>query len=180
MKPRGVFFMVVALASGEVRSLQPTPRPDELHDVRFLVGRWQGSSEGQAGTGVVNRSYEPVLGERFLHERNKSEYPPQAANPKGEVHEHWSFLSYDKIRKTVVLRQFHVEGFVNTYRLTPRQGSRKVLVFESEEIDNLPGEWRARETYEQISDDEFTETFELAPPGKPFETYGKTRLRRVR
>jgi len=112
---------------------------------------------------------------------------PQAANPKGEVHEHWSFLSehwsflsYDKIRQTVVLRQFHVEGFVNTYRLTQRPGSSKVLVFESEQIDNLPGEWRARETYEQISDDEFSETFELAPPGKPFETYGKTRLRRVR
>jgi len=183
----GVYVMVVALASGEARSQQPKPPPDPLHDVRFLVGRWHGSSEGQAGKGVVSRSYEPVLRERFLHERNKSEYAPQAANPKGEVHEHWSFLSehwsflsYDKIRQTVVLRQFHVEGFVNTYRLTQRPGSSKVLVFESEQIDNLPGEWRARETYEQISDDEFSETFELAPPGKPFETYGKTRLRRVR
>jgi hypothetical protein len=120
------------------------------------------------------------LNERFLHERNKSEYAPQPANPKGEVHEHWSFLSYDKIRQTVVLHQFHVEGFVNTYRLNPRQGSSKVLVFDSEQIDNLPGAWRARETNEQVSDDEFTETFELAPPGKPFETYGKTHLRRVR
>lgn len=67
-----------------------------------------------------------------------------------------------------------------TYRLTPRQGASKVLVFESEQIENLRGEWKARETYEQISDDEFTETFELAAPGKPFETYGKTGLRRVR
>jgi hypothetical protein len=180
MNEWGVYVMVVALASGEIRSQQPKPPPDPLHDVRFLVGRWSGSSEGQAGKGVVSRSYEPVLNERFLHERNKSEYAPQAANPKGEVHEHWSLLSYDEIRQTVVLRQFHVEGFVNTYRLTPRQGASKVLVFESEQIENLPGEWRARETYEQVSDDAFTETFELAPPGKPFETYGTTRLRRVR
>jgi len=54
------------------------------------------------------------------------------------------------------------------------------VCIESEQIENLPGEWRARETYEQASDDEFTETFELASPGKPFETYRRTRLRRVR
>lgn len=47
-------------------------------------------------------------------------------------------------------------------------------------VENLRGEWKARETYEQISADEFTETFELAAPGKPFETYGRARLRRVR
>ena len=66
-----------------------------------------------------------------------------------------------------------------TYRLAPRQGASKVLVFESEQIENLRGEWKARETYEQLSDSEFTETFELAGPGKPFEMYGKARLRRV-
>jgi hypothetical protein len=175
-----VFGLVVALGSSEVRSQQPKPPPDPLHEVRFLVGQWRGTSEGQAGKGEVSRSYEPVLHERFLYERNKSEYAPQAANPKGEVHEHWSMLGYDKVRHTVVFRQFHVEAFVITYRLAPRQDASKVLVFESEQIENLRGEWKARETYEQISDDEFTETFELAAPGKPFETYGKTRLRRVR
>ena len=176
----GISVILVTLAAGEVHSQQPTPRPDALQDVRFLVGRWRGSSEGQAGQGVVTRSYEPVLHARFLHERNKSEYAPQAANPKGEVHEHWSFLGYDKVRQTVVFRQFHVEGFVITYRLAPRQDASKVLVFESEQIENLRGEWKARETYEQLSDREFTETFELAAPGKPFEIYGTTRLRRVR
>ena len=102
------------------------------------------------------------------------------ANPKGEVHDHWSFLSYDKVRQSIVLRQFHVEGFVITYRLTSQDGADKRLVFESEHIENLRGEWKARESYEQLSADEFTETFELAPPGKPFEVYGKTRLTRIR
>ena len=180
MNRLAIFVMPVALASGEVPSPQPTPRPDPLREVRFLVGQWRGTSEGQAGKGEVSRSYEPVLHERFLYERNKSEYPPQAANPKGEVHEHWSMIGYDRIRQTVVLRQFHVEGFVITYRLALRQDASRVLVFESEQIENLRGEWKARETYEQVSDDEFTETFELAAPGKPFETYGKARLRRVR
>ena len=61
-----------------------------------------------------------------------------------------------------------------------RAARRADVVFESEQIDNLPAEWRARETYELVSNDEFIETFELAAPGKPLETYGKTRLRRVR
>ena len=171
--------LFAALASGEAQSDEPKPA-DRLSDVRFLVGRWNGSSEGQAGRGSVSRVYEPVLNGRFIHERNRSEYPAQAANPKGEIHEHWSFLSYDKIRQTVVLRQFHVEGFVNTYRLAPRTGADKRLVFESDHIENLPADWKARETYEQIFEGEFTETFELAAPGKPFEVYGKSRLSRIR
>ena len=170
--------LVVLLASGEAWSDEPKAT-DRLSDVRFLGGRWTGTSDGKAGRGSLSRVYEPILNGRYIHERNRSEYPAPPANPKGEVHEHWSFLSYDKIRQTVVLRQFHVEGFVNTYRLLPRNGTDKRLVFESEQIENLPGDWKARETYEQISQDEFTETFELASPGKAFEVYGKARLSRV-
>jgi hypothetical protein len=171
-------ILLATLAPCEARSESPKP-VDPLNEVRFLVGRWRGSSEGQAGRGSVSRVYESILNGRFVHERNRSEYPAQAANPKGEVHDHWSFLSYDKIRQAIVLRQFHVEGFVITYRLAAPTGSDKRLVFESEHIDDLPGEWKARETYEQLSGDEFTETFELAAPGKPFEVYGKARLKRT-
>jgi hypothetical protein len=160
--------------------LSAAPQADPFADVRFLVGRWKGSSEGEPGKGSVARSYEVVLGGRFIHERNRSEYPVQPANPKGEVHEHWSVLSYDRVRKLPVLRQFHQEGFVNTYRLVDRREDGRVLVFETEGLENLPGEWRARETYTRVSDDEFTETFELAAPGKPFETYSRATLRRER
>ena len=170
--------LTALLATAEAWPEEPKPT-DRLSDVRFLVGRWKGTSDGQAGRGSVSRVYEPILNGRYIHERNTSDYPAQPANPKGEVHEHWSVLSHDKIRQTVVLRQFHVEGFVNTYRLLPRSGTDKRLVFESEQIDNLPADWKARETYEQISHDEFTEMFELALPGKPFEVYGKARLTRI-
>ncbi len=52
--------------------------------------------EGEPGKGSVKRSYRFVLGEKFLHERNVSTYPPQPKNEKGEVHEHWSFFSHDR------------------------------------------------------------------------------------
>src|SRR5260221_8254329 len=86
--------------------------------IQFLVGGWTGDSEGQPGKGSVKRTYRFVLADRFLHEQNVSTYPPQPKNEKGEVHEHWSFFSHDRARHTLVLRQFHQEGFVNQYAMT--------------------------------------------------------------
>jgi hypothetical protein len=148
--------------------------------VQRLLGDWTGTATGQAGTGSVTRRYAFVLADRYIHETNTSIYPPQERNKNGEVHEHWGMLSFDIARKTLVLRHFHVEGFVNTFRqnLEPRAGN--LLVFESEGFENFSNSWKARETYEFISDDEFVETFELAAPGKPFQTYSRTQLKRTR
>ena len=99
---------------------------------------------------------------------------------EGEVHEHWSFISYDRARKALVLRQFHVESFVIQYAMNPEKSSPTTLVFESEWFENFNNKWRARETYEIASRDAFTETFELAGPDKPFEVYSKNYFRRVR
>lgn len=38
---------------------------------------------------------------------------------------------------------------------------------------------KARETYEMISNNEFTETFELAPPGKAFVVYSRNHFKRA-
>lgn len=88
-------------------------------------------------------------------------------------------LSRDKARDCFVLRQFHVEGFVNRYTADSVADDAATIVFTSEAIENIPAGWRARETYELVGQDEFVETFELAPPGKDFEPYTQSRLRRV-
>jgi hypothetical protein len=144
-----------------------------------MVGEWEGESEGQPGKGSVKRTYRFVLGDKFLQEQNVSRYPPQPRNEKGEVHEHWSFFSFDRARRTLVLRQFHVEGFVNQYSLVPGNGTGKV-VFESEALENVPAGWKARETYEIVSPNEFIETFELAMGSGAYEVYSRTRFRRAR
>jgi len=157
----------------------PTPVPaSPWAPIQFLVGEWQGDSEGRPGKGTVKRSYSFVLGDQFLHERNVSSYPPQPKNESGEIHHHWSLFSYDKARRSLVLRQFHQEGFVNQYVTVPTSAPNTV-VFETEAIENIPSGWRARETYEAISPDEFVETFELASGTGPYEVYSKARFKRV-
>ena len=156
------------------------PRPDPWAPVRVFLGRWEGTATGNAGDGKVTREYQFVLGERFIHERNVSTYPPQEKNKKGEVHEHWSFLSHDRARKAIVLRQFHVESFVIQYAINAEKSTATMLLFESEWFENFNNNWRARETYEIVGPDEFTETFELAPPDKPFQVYSRNHFKRAR
>ncbi len=151
-----------------------TAQDDRWTPLRPLLGTWEGTSSGQPGKGTVRREYRLVLADRFIEVRNTSTYPPQEANPKGEVHEDRGFISYDSARKLFVFRQFHVEGFVNTY-VAPRDG--RPIVFTSEAIENIPAGWRARETY-RLDGDEFVEVFELAEPGKDFVVYSEAHLRR--
>lgn len=155
-----------------------TPKPDVWAPLRFLAGTWTGEASGRPGVGSSERTYEFVLGGRYLQVRNRSVFPPQARNPKGEVHEDWGMVSWDAGRKRFVYRQFHGEGFVNQYVLEP-EAAEGALVFVSEAIENIPAGWRARETYRVAGADEFAEVFELAGPGKDFEVYEEQRFRRA-
>jgi hypothetical protein len=167
--------LVLLLALWLAVSAGAAEGPDDVWSpIRRLAGSWTGTSTGQPGDATVSRRYSWVLRDRYLNEVSTSIYPPQDKNRKGERHEHWSMFSYDKARKAIVLRQFHVEGFVNTYRLTSIAVDK--IVFESESFENLSNSWKARETYEFVGADEFVETFELAAPGKEFEVYSRTRL----
>lgn len=157
---------------------QKQKKQDVWKPLRFFVGEWEGEGEGRPGVSKVQREYKFVLQDRFLEARNKSVYEPQEDNPKGEVHEDWGLFSYDEGREKIIFRQFHVEGFVNRYVLDSLSADGKTLVFVTEAIENFWPKWRAREIYRIISDDEFTETFELAPPEQEFELYMTNHFKR--
>ena len=95
------------------------------------------------------------------------------------MYEHISFISYDKARKLLVLRQFHVEGFVNQFVFNRDASTPAKFAFDSEVFENFSNKWKARETYEVTSPNEFTETFEVAPPDKQFQVYSVNRFKRA-
>ena len=172
-----VSALLVAL--GTITLGAQAPAIDPFARVSFLVGRWEGTVEGQPGKGTVRREYSRVLNGSFIRVVNRSEYPAQEKNPKGEIHEDEGYLSFDRSKKVLVLRQFHIEGFVNQYAEDTTSPATRV-VFNTDAIENIPAGWRARETYVVHGPDEFEEIFELAEAGKPFEEYSRSRLKRSR
>lgn len=172
-----VFLLIVS--SPLFLTAQEERENDPWALIRMFVGKWRGATEGQPGSGTVERTYEFILAGGYLLERNVSTYPAQEANPEGEVHRHWSLFSYDRDRKKLVLRQFHDEGFVNQYVMAadPAEGR---FAFDSEHFENFSNQWKARETYEILSEDEFVETFELAPPGMPYRVFSRNHFTRVK
>ena len=176
---RFVSIAAVLLLFPPFLSGQTKPPSEVWEPFKYLVGKWDGTGEGQPGISKVQREYRLVLNDKFLHVENRSVYEPQPRNPKGEIHEDWGMISFDKGRKQFVLRQFHVEGFVNQY-VTTSASAGKAIVFTSESIENIPSGWRARETYKIVSADEFIEIFELAEPGKDFHLYSEGHFKRRR
>lgn len=172
----GLAVPMLTLASTSAHAASPLLGKLSVMD-RFL-GTWKGEGQGQPGTSHVERSYEPALGGRFLVARNTSRYEPQPKNPKGETHQDVGWYSFDDDASTVVLRQFHGEGFVSQYVAPASALAGEVLVFNTVTIENIPPGWRARETFTFHGPDAFDELFELAEPGKAFETYSLNRLRR--
>ncbi len=146
----------------------------------YFLGSWTGTGTGKAGESTGERSYELTLANQFILVRSRSVFLPQEGSPSGEVHEDLGLISYDKARDRYVLREFHVEGYVNQYVMEPPGEGERRLVFVTEAIENIPPGWRARITLEVLSADSFREVFELAGPGKEWSCFVDSELHRAR
>jgi hypothetical protein len=178
--PCSIVFAALIAQTAASAAADQAKVPDPWQPVRRLLGSWEGDAQGQPGSGKCEREYRLTLKDKFIQVTSRTTYPPREKNPQGEVHEDTGFVSYDKAAKKLVLRQFHVEGFVNHYVLDSISADERRVVFVTVAIENIPGGWRGRETYDFVGDDEFVETFALAEPGKDFATYSETRFRRKR
>lgn len=168
------------LVFGGVVALSTTAQPDPWTTLRVLEGKWEGPATGDPGKGISYREYRFDLGGRFLTARNKSVYEPKSPGAKPETHEDFSMFSHDRALKSIVLRQFHSEGFVNEYTLDSTSDGGMRFEFTTTRIENIPAGWRAKESYHVVSPDEIVETFSLAGPGRDFTIYSETRLKRVK
>jgi len=145
---------------------------------KSFIGTWKADGISESGKGKYERTYQWIFNGNFIEIHNKSTYAPSNNNPKGEVHEDLGYFSYDKVRKTFVLRQFHIESFVNQYVLDSISSDKKTFSFKTEAIENLPKGWQAKERYRILNENTIEETFELAEPGKDFKVYSKVTLLR--
>jgi len=163
-----LFLLVATVTYG-----QTNKRDSIWSPIKYFVGTWKGEGGGEPGMGKYERTYQFILNNNVIEIKNKSTYPPTAKNPKGELHEDIGYFIYDRGRKTFLLRQLHIESFVNDYVLESISADKKTLVFVTESIINIPKGWKGRETYRILNDKTFEETFELAEPGKEFTLYSK-------
>jgi hypothetical protein len=157
---------------------QETKKPDVWTPLKFFIGTWKGTGKGEPGISQVERQYQSILSGKYIQINHKSVYAPQENNPRGETHEDLGFFSYDRGKKQFILRQFHIEGFVNQFKAETISEDGKLMVFMSESLENIPAGYRAKETYRILNENEFTEIFEIAQPGKEFTVYSENRFKR--
>lgn len=170
------FLIIVALPA--VLFAQTGERQSEWAPLRYFVGTWEGTATSRTSIGTATREFRFVLDGAFLESAGKTVYEASTQLPDGQTREELGFFSYDRARKTIVLRQFHPEGYVNQYALDSVSVDTTTLVFVSENIENIPPDWRAKVQYEIIDKNEFIELFKLAPPGEAFEVFWETHFTR--
>jgi hypothetical protein len=178
LKQIAVMIISAVVLFAVVLQAQEKKQQDVWKPLKFFVGSWEGKGEGRSGVSKIEREYKFVLQDSFLEARSKSVYEKKDDNRKEKVHEDWGFFSYDKDKGKIMFRQFHTEGFVNRYVQDSLSADGKTLVFVTEAIENFTPGWRTKQTYQVLSDDEFTEIFEIAPPDQPFELYSTNHFKR--
>jgi hypothetical protein len=171
-------LLLIGLLAAPLLGFSQIPHDSLWAPMRYFIGSWVGEGEGQMGKGKYERSYQWALNGNFIQIRNKAAYLPQEKSPQGEIHEDIGYISFNATENRFMLRQFHVEGYINEYKMEKLDGAEQLYVFNSFEIENIPAGWRARETYEIVNQDEYIEIFELAPPGKDFQVYSKATMKR--
>jgi hypothetical protein len=152
---------------------------EKWKDLKFLIGKWEGTGSGKFGVSKVEREYSYFMGGTYLLGKNKSTYEKQEKNPGGEIHVNWDIYSYDKYRKKYVIRQFHEEDITNTFSADSSDVTDGEYEFVYESIENFMPGWKAKEVYSILNEDEFIEIFYLAPPGKKYSEFIRNTFKRV-
>ncbi len=159
---------------------QEKEEPNLWEPFDFFIGSWIGDETGKAGIGKGERTYKYIMDNKYIYFKNISRFEPQEKNPNGETHEDWTFFSYDQNRELFVIREFHIEGYVNRYILDSLSTDHRTFIFISESSENSPPGLRARLTYKIKNRNEFTEIFEMAMPGKDFSIWLRNFWRRIK
>lgn len=157
---------------------QTEKKQDVWEPLKFFIGTWEGKGEGKSGVSKVTKEFQFVLNGKYLRMITKANFEPQEKNPKGEVHEDFGYISYDRSRKKFVFRQFHIEGFINQYVLDSISEDGKTIRWVSEKMENAPPSWKVELIYTIKDDNTLEESFNLGMPNRNFECFNLNLLKR--
>lgn len=149
----------------------------KFQQLDFMLGDWNGRGSGFGNDSLtINSFFKPDMIGKYIEFKNESWFEPTSNNPEGEHHIDRGFISYDKARDAVVIRQFHTEGYVIQYTLADSLSNDTMLVFESESIENFVPGGKARWTIKKISDNQIETTFDVAFPNSDYSCLGVNKL----
>lgn len=174
-----VFLVLTMILNSSGLYAQSKENSLEWKTLQFLVGQWESVEEGKTGTGTGNRSYSPILDQRYLYALSVSRTGSEK-DSLSEGKEDWSFFSWDKYREKVIFRQFQEQGFVYYYVLDSLSFDGTTMTFTTERIENVPDGWAARTTFIFEDNDNFTEIFELSPAMMSYDKYLEKHWTRVK
>jgi len=156
-------FLVLAL----VFLCQAAPAQQKLSEstlapLQFLLGKWEGEGNAEAGKGSGYFTFETSLQEKVLVRRNHSEYRQARERPL-YLHDDLMIVYVDAATKQV--RAFYTdnEQHVINYAISV-SGDGKSVAFLS---DAQTGGPRYRLTYAMTQPDKMSVTLEAAQPDKP-------------
>ena len=106
-------------------------------------------------------------------------FEPTEQSPEGEYHIDKGFISFDKIRKLIIFRQFNIEGYVNQYALNESISTKDFLVFDSESIENFVEGGKTQWTVKKINENHIETKFNVSFPGSEYACLGTNQLYRM-
>lgn len=152
---------------------------NNFQQLEFLIGEWNGTGSGFGNeSSTVKSFFKQVMNGKYIEFRNESWFEPTTNNPDGEHHIDQGFISFDKGRNLIVIRQFNIEGYINQYMLSDSLSNDSILVFESESIENFVPGGKARWTIKKISENQIETIFDVAFPDSDYSCMGVNKLQK--
>ena len=175
MARQALLFALMLIASASLRAQQSRPAND-WKDFDFVLGDWKWSGGGKPGEAKGVSTFRPDLQGTVLVRTNHLDYPATKERAAFS-HDDLIFVYHDPQDKSLRAIFFDGEGHVIRYRVTVAP-DKNTIEFLS---DAAPDGTTCRMTYRKVAADSVTETFEIAPPGKPtdFARYVEFLAKRV-
>jgi hypothetical protein len=182
-KPALILAAICALALATAAAKQkppvqyqiPTPPLPDFSALDWLMGDWAGKTLPNSPPGELRLSVNYDLEKHFVVFHGETSLAATPTVPASN--ESWiGILSASPDRKGFILQIFSSHGFMTRFRLTMEEAE---VHLNPEGGDSPPPGWLFRRVWARTGPDEFSETVQAAPPGKPFFDYYSVKFTRV-